>query len=266
MIYNGMHVEPLFLPDSKEETGARPCGPNPLLKPSETQTVTTSAVGVKCFLDAAQGRESHRYRDRKLLWSAGGDDLSPQSCFERGRKVCNREGFRLVLRRRRRTILRSLEISQEVIAVAVQGNLGRAGISSAPGLVYALTGLGVVAIWVSVTLAMIYAPDMITGTQHDHLPIVGWTYWIWGLIATGSVILAAQRGIRAKVSAAAPWLAFAIAVAVVWIGVMLVSIFAPVFVTGTDPTTLPLAAMVVPVVGVILTGLISKFFETAFEP
>ena len=147
-----------------------------------------------------------------------------------------------------------------------QGNFRQTTVQGAPVTVYALTGLAVAAIWVGVVLASIFAPDMITGTQHDHLPIVGWTYWIWGLVSTGSVLLAAQRGMRAKVTASAPWLAFAVAVAVVWIAVMFVGIFAPAFVTGTDPTTLPLAAIVAPIVGTVLTGGIGKFFETATEP
>src|SRR5579864_1288114 len=130
-----------------------------------------------------------------------------------------------------------------------QGNFRQTAVQGTPVTVFALSSVAVAAIWLGVVVASIFAPDMITGTQHDHLPIVGWTYWIWGLVSTGSVLLAAQRGIRAKVVATAPWLAFAVAVAVVWIAVMFVGIFAPVFVTGTDPTTLPLAAIVVPIVG-----------------
>ncbi len=147
-----------------------------------------------------------------------------------------------------------------------QGNFRQAAVQGTPMTVYALTGLAVVAIWTGVMVASIFAPDMITGSQHEHLAIVGWTTWIWGLVSTGSVLLAAQRGIRAKVTATAPWLAFAIAVAVVWIAVMLVAIFAPVFVTGTDPTELPLAAMAAPIVGTVLTGGIGRFFETATQP
>lgn len=150
--------------------------------------------------------------------------------------------------------------------MAVQRNLERRGTGSVQANVYALIGAAVTIIWASIVLAMVFAPDMITGSQHDHLPIVGWTYWIWGLIATGSVVLAAQRGIRAKVSTLSPWIAFSVAVSVVWISVTLAAVFGPVFVTGTDPTTLPLMAMAVPIVGVVLTSLISKFFETAFEP
>ena len=147
-----------------------------------------------------------------------------------------------------------------------QGNFRQTAVQGTPITVYALTGLAVAAIWVGVVVASIFAPDMITGTQHDHLPIAGWTYWIWGLLSTGSVLLAAQRGLRAKVTETAPWLAYAVAVSVVWIAVMFVAILAPVFVSGTDPTTLPLAAIVVPIVGSVLTGGIGKFFETAIEP
>jgi hypothetical protein len=135
-----------------------------------------------------------------------------------------------------------------------------------PVSVYALTGLALLSVWVSVAVAMMFAPDMVSGSQHEHLALVAWTDWIWGLVATGTVTLAAVRGVKAKVAGLAPWLALAISVAVVWLGVMLVSVFAPVFVTGTDPTVLPMAALGAPIVGVVLTGFICRFIETAFEP
>lgn len=147
-----------------------------------------------------------------------------------------------------------------------QGNFRQGAVQSTPIAVFALAGLAVVAIWTGVVVASMFAPDMITGSEHDHLPIVGWTYWIWGLVSSGSVLLAAQRGIRARVTALAPWLMFACAVAVVWIAVMFAAIFAPVFVTGTDPTELPLAALAAPIVGTVLTGGIGRFFETAIQP
>jgi hypothetical protein len=134
-----------------------------------------------------------------------------------------------------------------------------------PGAVYALIGAAIAGIWISVILATIYAPDMITGSSHEHMPLVGFTYWIWGLAATGSVMLTAQKGIRARVDALGAWIAMAVGVVGVWIGVMLVAVFGPVFVTGTDPTTLPLAALGIPIVGLFLTWFLCKFIENTFQ-
>ena len=42
-------------------------------------------------------------------------------------------------------------------------------------------------------------------------------------------------------------------ISVLWTFIALISVFAPPFVTGGDPTSLPFAALIVPVVGTILT-------------
>jgi hypothetical protein len=150
--------------------------------------------------------------------------------------------------------------------MAVEGKFQQAaGRYSAPASIWALTGITVAAIWVGVVLASIYAPDFVSGSQHEHLALVGGGDWIWGLVATSFVVLAAQKGIRAHAVALTPWIALAVGVAVVWIGVALVSAFAPVWVTGTDPTTIPAAAMGVPILGTFLTWFACTLFRSAFD-
>lgn len=46
----------------------------------------------------------------------------------------------------------------------------------------------------------------------------------------------------------------------------LVSIYAPVFVTGTDPTRIPLAALGIPIVGIFVTWFVCTLVRSAFEP
>lgn len=41
----------------------------------------------------------------------------------------------------------------------------------------------------------------------------------------------------------------------------LVSIYAPVMITGSDPTRVPIAAIVAPIAGAILTGAITEIFS-----
>ena len=47
--------------------------------------------------------------------------------------------------------------------------------------------------------------------------------------------------------------------AAIWTAVTLLSIFAPSYVTGSDPTRIPTAAILSPVVGVIGTGFVAAF-------
>ena len=135
-----------------------------------------------------------------------------------------------------------------------------------PAFAWAMTGLTVAAVWLGILLAGIYAPDMITGSQHEHLAVIAGGDWIWGLVATAIVILAAQKGFRTGVTSRIPWVALAIAVGVVWVGVAMVSVWSPVWVTGTDPTTIPANAMGAPILGTFLTWFACMFFRSSFEP
>jgi len=78
------------------------------------------------------------------------------------------------------------------------------------------------------------------------------------------VILAVLQGIRLGVANPTPWSVLAVSVAAAWAFVLLVTAFAPVMVTGTDPTTIPAAAMGVPVIGVFVTWFVCTLVKTAF--
>jgi hypothetical protein len=125
---------------------------------------------------------------------------------------------------------------------------------------YVFTGLAVASIWISVAFASIFSPDLITGSQHEHLAIAALGVWLWGACATALVLLAASR----QAGAGRPvWIGLAIAVAGIWLAVALVSIFTPTTVTGTDPTTIPLGAMIAPFVGVLVTSFVAVFVAGA---
>ena len=49
----------------------------------------------------------------------------------------------------------------------------------------------------------------------------------------------------------------------IWVVVALASIFAPELVTGTDPTRIPLAALVAPIAGLVGTGFVALHVTTA---
>jgi hypothetical protein len=132
-------------------------------------------------------------------------------------------------------------------------------------IAWAMTGLAIAATWLGVVLSGIYAPDMITGSQHEHLAVVAGGDWIWGLVATAIVILAAQKGFRARATSLVSWVGLAVGVAVVWIGVAAVSAWAPVWVTGTDPTTIPANAMGAPILGTFLTWFACMLFRSSVE-
>jgi hypothetical protein len=57
---------------------------------------------------------------------------------------------------------------------------------STPASGYLFTALAIGGVWLSVVLASIFAPAMVTGTQHDRLPIAGFEDWVFGAVATGA--------------------------------------------------------------------------------
>jgi hypothetical protein len=118
-------------------------------------------------------------------------------------------------------------------------------------------GISVACIWLAIGAASIWSPDMITGTSRERLALVAATDWFYAAIATGLVLMAFGR--RSRGATGALWLGFTIAIATIWSVVALISIFAPTMQTGTDPTTIPIAAFVAPIGGVIATAFASVF-------
>lgn len=84
-------------------------------------------------------------------------------------------------------------------------------------------------------------------------------------MATSFVVIVAVKGIRTAPPASMPWIALAAGVSLVWGGVVMVTVLAPVFVTGTDPTRIPLAALGVPILGAFLTWFVCTLVKAAFE-
>jgi MFS family permease len=138
---------------------------------------------------------------------------------------------------------------------------------SGPGFAYLMTGIALGSIWLSYLLAAIFSPDMVTGSQHQHFAIAAAIGWIFTAIATGLVVTAALQGIRARVTDKAPWTMLGLGAGAIWLAVMFVVIFAPVWVTGTDPDRIPGWVWISGTAGVILTWILCRFVKTAsFEP
>jgi hypothetical protein len=130
------------------------------------------------------------------------------------------------------------------------------GRDEAEGTRYLFAGIAVASIWIAVAIASVWSPDMITGSQHEHLPIAAFGDWLYAAIATGLVLLAFSR---ARAASRSLWVGFTVAIATVWLIVALASVFAPSMVTGADPTTIPIAAFASPIGGVVATAFVCVF-------
>jgi hypothetical protein len=120
------------------------------------------------------------------------------------------------------------------------------------------TATALVGIWVFSGLIAVFSPDLVSGTEQEHIPIAAITIWFYAGLATAFVLLGAA--VRGRTADAEPTpLALGAITAGIWFVVAAASIFAPVMETGSDPTTVPIAALVAPIVGLLATAFISVF-------
>jgi hypothetical protein len=121
---------------------------------------------------------------------------------------------------------------------------------------FRMVSLAAAAPWIAVAAMSLFAPDMVTGASHDHLPIVAMTAWFWGAISTGLVVMAGAMGPGV---ADGRWRGLAIITAVIWAAVAVVTVMAPVLQTGSDPTEIPIAGLLAPVAGMVGTSFACLF-------
>lgn len=108
--------------------------------------------------------------------------------------------------------------------------------------------LAVTTIWASAALISVAAPDMVSGSEQEHLPLALMTVWLWAVVATAYALMTPRRASRTG---------WTLAVSALWAIAALVAVLAPELVTGTDPTRIPLAALIAPPVAAVVTGLLS---------
>jgi hypothetical protein len=136
-----------------------------------------------------------------------------------------------------------------------RGDLGpdRTG-ETADGSWMAWTAVGLGGIWIAVVLISVFAPDMISGSEQEHLPIAAFTTWFWGGVGS-LVFLWAMGKLRGDARWRSTWIGLTAVTLVVWALATVLAITLPVFVTGTDPTQIPIGAFFSPVAAAMLTAL-----------
>jgi hypothetical protein len=116
------------------------------------------------------------------------------------------------------------------------------------------TAIGIGGIWVAVLLLSLLAPDLVSGSEQDHLPVAAFTTWFWGGVGT-LVFLWVMGRLRGSVRWQPVWIGFSVVTLAIWAVATILGIILPVIVTGTDPTRVPVAAIFAPVAAAMLTAL-----------
>jgi hypothetical protein len=130
----------------------------------------------------------------------------------------------------------------------------------------AWTVVSIGSIWLAVILTSIFAPDLVSGSEQDHIPIAAMGNWFWGTLSTGFVLLVIVLRRGAGREQENVWVPLASVIASIWVAVTFASIFAPDLVTGSDPTRIPIVAMMSPVAATVATGLVCVFTVLLARP
>jgi fatty acid desaturase len=118
------------------------------------------------------------------------------------------------------------------------------------------TLLGVGAIWLGVVAASIVAPDLVSGSQQEHLPLAAFLTWIWGLLATVGYLWGMSK-LRGRPDGRGSWVGLTVATIIIWAVAVVLSAALPVWETGSDPTSLPIWALIAPLAAALLVTLAS---------
>ena len=79
---------------------------------------------------------------------------------------------------------------------------------------YRFAAISVSVIWIALTAASLWSPDLISDTDRTHVPIAGFLDWIYAVIATGLVMLAFGR--RTPDIGRTSWASFATLISAIW--------------------------------------------------
>jgi hypothetical protein len=116
------------------------------------------------------------------------------------------------------------------------------------------TAIGIGGIWVAVLLISLLAPDLVSGSQQEHLPVAAFATWFWGGVGT-MVLLWAMGRLRGSARWQPIWIGLSVVTLGIWALATVLATTLPVMVTGTDPTQIPFAALFAPVAAAMLTAL-----------
>jgi len=116
--------------------------------------------------------------------------------------------------------------------------------------------IAVAAVWIAVIITSFAAPDFVSGSQQEHLKFPAMINWLWGALATMALARMARLRHAAPDSA---WTTIGLGTVGIWFAVVLASVFGPSLETGSDPTVIPITAIIAPIAGLLLTRFLAEF-------
>jgi hypothetical protein len=107
-------------------------------------------------------------------------------------------------------------------------------------------------IWTAVVLISVLSPDMIHGSEQQRLPVAALGTWLWGFGAS-IVVFVVMALLPGNPGARPLRMVLFGATVVIWSAATVASVLGPTIVTGSDPTTIPMAALIAPISALVAT-------------
>ena len=119
------------------------------------------------------------------------------------------------------------------------------------------TLVGVAAVWIAVVVTSFAAPDFVSGSEQQHIKVPAMINWLWGALTTMTLARLARS--RRRGTPDSSWVTIGVGTVFIWLVVTLASAFGPSLETGTDPTVIPIPALIAPIAGMLLTRFLAEF-------
>jgi hypothetical protein len=116
------------------------------------------------------------------------------------------------------------------------------------------TAIGIGGIWIAVLLLSLLTPDLVSGSQQEHLPVAAFTSWFWGGVGTLGFLWVMSR-LRGSARRQPIWTGLSVVTLGIWAMATILGVTLPVTETGTNPTRIPLAAIFAAPAAAMLTAL-----------
>lgn len=126
--------------------------------------------------------------------------------------------------------------------------------------------VSLVIIWVVVLITSLQAPPLIFGDGPVVVSAAALVNWFWGLAASVYVLRATifRRPTEPGWGEDTAWRWIALAVAVIWVSVLIVSLTFPDIVIDDGFVEIPFGSIAAPIIGVALTSYVVDFLVTGF--
>jgi hypothetical protein len=121
--------------------------------------------------------------------------------------------------------------------------------------------IGLTAIWLSVLLISLLAPDLEYGTERESFPLVPSITWVWGAAASSFLLRAFVQRRGTPDDQRHAWIGLTASTVLIWAIVTITTLIIPLFFFefGDNLFWVPLGSLVAPAAGAVATSIVGQY-------